>query len=366
MVELSVAPTASNVIGPLGLDLALDSEIILKLKVQSGFAHKNIERIMSERPWSVGILLAGHLDPEARFFGELSYVLAVESLLRLPVPPRAKNIRLILSELTRICSHLQYLQKLTISVGATPVFHYVSRDREGLLDLFELISGSRYCSNFMRITGVAADITEGFVERVTTFCHLIRIRIDEFNQLFTYDDRVVERLQGLARIERDWVEKFGLTGLAAKACGFSVDARRNSPYTGYELVGYQSLEVATAGDAHARLIVCLREILQSVEILDLQLGKIAPGHFRNLGVDYDLKLPDGKGESWVESARGTYHCEIESKQAFHEGKSPAQVRFDTPSNHLLLAVPEILRYETIEDLEPGFASLNFNVLEVDK
>lgn len=359
--------------GPMKLRLSSDGEMIVRAECETQFLHRGLEKCFELHPWISTVVYADHLDPEASVFGETVYCMAVEEIANIAVPPRARSIRVILLELARISSHLLSISKVAGSVGAETMVHYVLRDRERVLDLFELVSGVRFSVNFLRFGGVAADVTEGFIERVSEVCETIRHRLKEYNDLFTYSHSFLLRSGRVGVLSREQVQLHGLTGPNARASGVAFDVRKDLPYLGYEnidfgvVIGREDESAANGGrsvmgDVHGRFMVRLREIAQSIEILRQTCDTTPSGEFTSVRVDREFRVPAGEAYARIESARGLLGCHVVSDG---RGK-PARVQFRTPSSAALKVIPSLLAGIQTEDLATVLASLDISVAEADR
>ncbi len=347
--------------GPLRLALTLDGEIIVSTEIEAGFLHKGLEKALERKLWQSSLAYSDHLDPEGAIFCELVVCHAVEELAYITAPPRAQAIRIILSELTRITCHLGYITRIARSVAADTMVHYVLRDRERLLDLFELLTGSRFSTNFLRFGGVRADVTEGFIERVLECCDMLRARLKEYNDLFTFNHTFKRRTTGVGTINLEWVEDLGISGPNARASGATFDARKSHPYSGYESVDF-AVPSGGGGDCHGRFLQRLREIAQSVEILKQVTETIPAGDFSRGPVDKTFAPPSGEAYARVESARGLLGCHVVSDG----GRAPARIQFSPPSLSHVAVLPRLLEGLPMEDLPVLLASLDIGVAEIDR
>jgi NADH-quinone oxidoreductase subunit D len=244
--------------------------------------------------------------------------------------------------------------------------HYVLRDRERVLDLFELLTGARYSLNFLRFGGVKSDVTEGFIERVTEVCDLIRIRIKEYNDLFTFNHSFLKRTAGVGVLSLEAVHRLGITGPNARASGETLDVRKEHPYSGYETVDFSVPvgrgEGGTTGDAHDRFLLRLREINSSLEILKQVTDSMPAGEFSNTKSIQDFTVPAGEAHARIESCRGMVTC-----HAVSDGKhKPSRVQFRVPSTPMLEVIPELVKGVKIEDLPVVLASLDLGIAEADR
>lgn len=364
-----IGPYHGSLPGPMRLRLTMDGEIVVAAEVETGFLHRGLEKAMQSQPWVAAVVYADHLDPEAAIFGELVVCQAVEEIASLDVPERAAGIRVILSELSRISSHLLYLVHIARSVGAETLIHYVLRDRERLLDLFELLTGARFSLSFLRFGGVRADVTEGFIERVIELCELIRVRVKEYNDLFTFNHTFLNRTARVGRLSPDLVARSGITGPNARASGARMDVRRDHPYLTYKGLDFvvpQGPESGErGGDAHDRFLIRLREITESLGILRHVAETIPRGPYMGAGLPSEsgqAVIPPGEAYSRVESARGLLGCHVISDG----GPRPGRVQFRVPTLAALAAVPEILHGTRLEDLPIVLASLDLSIAEADR
>ncbi|MBC7691268.1 MAG: NADH-quinone oxidoreductase subunit D [Methylotenera sp.] len=362
----SLGPYHPALPGPMMLRLQLDGEIIVSGETEAGFLHRGLEKALERHSWQSSLTYADRLDPESAIFGELAVCLAAEEIAGIDVPRRAQNIRVILSELTRISSHLGFLARMAKAVGSTPMFHYVLRDRERVLDLFELLTGARFSINFLRLGGVSADVTEGFIERVIDVCELIRIRLKEYNDLFSFNHAFLKRSSWIGVLSSERARALGVTGPNARAAGLSLDVRKSAPYSGYELIDFEIPvgrgEGGTIGDAHDRFVLRLREITQSLEILKQSVDSIPAGQFQSVKISREFTIAPGEAYSRVESPRGTLGCHLVSDG----GTRPARVQFKTPSTGHMLTIPELVIGTRVEDISVILLSLDISLAEFDR
>jgi len=361
-----IGPYHGSLPAPMRLKLSLDGEIIASCQIETGFLHRGLEKACELHSWKSVIAYADHLDPEAAVFGELVLCLGVEEIGEIVVPARAQCIRVILAELTRISSHLAYIVRIARAVGSETIIHYVLRDRERILDLFELLTGARFSLNFLRFGGVCADVTDGFIERVLEVCEMIRIRMKEYNDLFTFNHGFLKRSAFVGTLPTSLIRACGMTGPNARASGVNFDVRKETPYMGYDELEFQiplgQGEGGNIGDVHDRFLLRLREISQSMEILKQVADRVPAGDFISSKVEKDYVVPPGEAYARIESSRGLLGCHVVS-----DGKEkPSRVQFRPPSLAHLMAVPELVEGIRIEDLPVVLASLDLGVAEADR
>ena len=366
LTSWEIGPYHGALPGPMRLKLKLDGEMVISGEVESGYLHRGLEKAFELHLWQSAITYADHLDPEGAVFGELALCLAVEEIGGYEVPARAQRIRVVLSELTRISCHMGYIVKMARSVGAETIVHYVLRDRERVLDLFELLTGARFSLNFLRFGGVRADVTEGFIERVLDVCDLIRIRIKEYNDLFTFNHSFMRRTSSVGVIAAATVHHLGITGPNARAAGQRFDIRKEYPYTGFETLDFEIPvgrgESGICGDAHDRFLIRLREIEQSVEILRQAVETIPAGEFTTHRVTDSFSVPAGEAYVRIESSRGLLGCHVVSNGT----TKPHRIQFRPPSVAHLLTISDLVRGIRIEDLPVVLASVDVGIAEADR
>lgn len=366
LARWTIGPWHEALPGPIRLRLNLDGEIIVSGEVESGYLHRGLEKAFELHPWISAPMYADRLDPENPAFGELAFCLAAEEIGGIEVPERAQVIRIILSELNRVSSHMAYIARVARAVGAETMVHYVLRDRERFLDLFELLTGMRFSLNYLRIGGVDQDVTEGFIERVLEACELIRIRLKEYNDLFSFNQAFLKRAVGIGIIREDHLRRFGLSGPNARAAGMRFDIRKSHSYSGYEKLDF-TVPTADAsgdypGDAHNRFVQRLREISQSLDLLKQAAETVPAGEFRAMKMNREYRLPRGEAYARVESSRGLLGCYVVSDGS----DRPSRVQFRPASLSSLEALPELLVGARLEDLPLICASLDIGIAEVDR
>lgn len=365
-VQLNIGPYHNALPGPVRLQLTMDGEIIVHCEIENGFLHRGFEKICEGLRWKSLIPYADRLDPEASVFGELVVCMAVENLCGFRAPPRGQMIRVMLSELARISSHLLYIVNIAKVSGSDSVVQYLLRDREKVLDLFELLSGSRFSINFLRYGGVVADVSEGFLERVIEVCDYLQIRMKEYNDLLSFNQAFLRRTVNVGVILSSQARSQGITGPNLRATGWNLDLRKTEPYSGYEKFDFSvpvgQGEFGVQGDAHDRYLVRLREILESLRIIRQAVDELPDGEFCSEDQDADLVVPAGETFVNVESARGILGCHLVSTG----DRGPWRAQFRTPSAFHMEALPRFLEHARLADFPLIVASLDIHVSEVDK
>ncbi len=262
---LNMGPQHPSTHGVLRLLLEIDGEHVERMVPDIGYLHTGIEKTCEAKFYQQVVPLTDRIDYLCPMTNNLCYVLAVEKLLGLDIPPRAQWMRVMLNELTRINSHLVWLGTHALDIGAMTVFLYCFREREDVLRLFEMVSGQRMMTSYFRIGGLALDAPLGFFERVKHFLDLFPARIDEYENLLTLNPIWIERTKGVGHITAEHALAYGLTGPSARASGVDWDLRRDMPYSGYENFKFQ-VPIAQDGDVYARYLVRVQELRESTSI----------------------------------------------------------------------------------------------------
>jgi NADH-quinone oxidoreductase subunit D len=368
ITPLQIGPFDPMLFGAIRLQLEMDGEVIARSVLETGWTCRSIDKRIQQSPWVSLLPYMDKIDPENAVFAELVACLAIEELLQVEVSDRASAIRVILSELTRIASHLKYIVKIGQAVGSEAIFHYALRDREKILDLLELLTGARFSLHFLRIGGVREDVTEGFIERILETCEMIKSRIKEYNDVLTFNQVFLGRTAYLGVLSEEFALKVGVTGPNARASGVRIDLRRDEPYALYGKLDFYSPlgsgEFGITGDCHDRFLIRLREIEQSVEIIR-QIAELTPSgaHLNSEAARiFHQGVSAGTSTQRVESPRGIIECQIESEG----GPFPSRFSYFAPSNAHLQCVPELLEGCRLEDLPVVLASLDYSISEVDR
>jgi len=298
---INMGPQHPSTHGVLRLVLELDGENVVSCRPVVGYLHTGIEKNCEWRSWQQGIAFVTRMDYLSPFFNELAYVTAVERLLGIEVPERARVIRVMLCELNRIASHLVWLATTSLELGAISMMLYGFRERETILDIFELASGLRMNHAYMRVGGLAMDLPEGAEDRVGDLLRILPGRIHEYEDLLSANPIWVERTRGIGQVPKERLLGLGVTGPVLRASGVDYDMRRSNPYAGYEEYEFE-VPVRTEGDCYARFEVRIEEMKQSLRIVEQCLARLPAGPVKiddpKLRFPGDLAVgPDGIGNS---------------------------------------------------------------------
>jgi len=382
---LNMGPQHPSTHGVLRLLLELDGEIVVNCIPDIGYLHTGIEKNMEAKTYQKAEVMTDRLDYMNPMGNNLAYVMAVEKLVDLDVPVRAQAIRVILVELQRIASHLVWLGSVGLDLAAMSMFLYCFREREQILDIFELVSGQRMMTTYIRPGGVWRDVPVEFEKAVRDFLKIFPKRIDEYEKLLTKNPLFVDRMVGLGILDSATALSYGVTGPTLRASGVNWDLRKSRPYLGYEQYDF-NVPVLTEGDTYARYIVRMLEFRESLKIIEQALNKLpfGPVHSENrkfvppprseIGVSMEALIhhfklwtegfpaPDASIYSAVESPRG----ELGVLLVGDGGSKPRRVHMRTPSFDNLAVLPEIVKGHLVADLVAILASVDIVLGDIDR
>ncbi len=273
---LNMGPQHPSTHGVLRLILEIDGETVVRIMPDIGYLHTGIEKTCEAKFYQQVVPLTDRIDYLCPMTNNLCYVLAVEKLLGLEIPPKAQWLRVMLNELTRINSHLVWLGTHAMDIGALTVFLYCFREREDILRLFEAVSGQRMMTSYFRIGGVALEPPLDFFDRVRKFADSFPSKVDEYENLLTANPIWTMRTKGVARITAEDAVALGASGPTLRGSGVDIDLRRDMPYSGYENFKFK-VPTSTEGDVFARYLCRVQELRESISIVKQTLDGMPQG-----------------------------------------------------------------------------------------
>jgi NADH-quinone oxidoreductase subunit D len=276
---LNMGPQHPSTHGVLRVLLEIDGETVVRIMPDIGFLHTGIEKTCEAKFYQQVVPLTDRIDYLCPMTNNLCYVLAVEKLLGLEIPPKAQWMRVLMNELTRINSHLVWLGTHAMDIGALTVFLYCFREREEVLKMFEMISGQRMMTSYFRVGGVALEPPLGFFDRVRKFAGSFPEKVDEYENLLTGNPIWMMRTKGVAKMTAEDAIALGASGPTLRGSGVDIDLRRDMPYSGYENFKFK-VPVAQEGDVFARYMCRVRELRESNEIVKQALDGMPEGRFK--------------------------------------------------------------------------------------
>jgi NADH-quinone oxidoreductase subunit D len=385
LLELNLGPHHPSTHGVFRAVVELDGEIVVNVVPHLGYLHRGYEKTCENKHYHQVIPLAERCDYMGASSNSLVYCLTVEKLLGVEVPERAQVIRVIMAELSRIFSHLFWLGTHAHDVGAmTPLF-YTLREREEIMNLFELTAGGRLMPNYLRIGGLIRDLEDGFVERLRKFTDNFDRRVDEYEELLTRNAIYMDRTKGIGVLSKEDAVAMGASGPMARASGINWDTRKSEPYSGYEQYSFD-VPVETGCDVYARYLVRVAEMRQSKRILAQTLDKLSPGPIRasKPGVIFPpqeeiytkmeslihhfmlvvegLKPPVGEVYQCIESPRG----ELGAYLVSDGGPQPYRLKWRAPAFVNLESLALMSKGCFFSDLIAILSSVDIVLAEVDR
>ena len=273
---INMGPQHPSTHGVLRMVLELDGEYVVACRPVLGYLHTGIEKNTEYRTWQQGVTFVTRADYLSPFFNEVAYCLAVERLLGIEAPRRARVIRVMVMELNRIASHLLWLATTGLELGAISIMLYAWREREIILRIFEMVTGLRMNHAYVRVGGLSMDLPEGAEERIREFLKLMPGRIHEYEELLSGNPIWQQRTVGIGYVSRDDLLGLGVTGPMLRAAGISWDLRKDMPYCGYESYDFD-VPTSPDGDCFARYQVRVEEMRQSLRIVSQCLERLEPG-----------------------------------------------------------------------------------------
>jgi NADH-quinone oxidoreductase subunit D len=399
-IVVNMGPQHPSTHGVLRLVLTLDGETVTELRPVVGYLHTGIEKNLEFRTWTQGVTFVTRADYLMPIFNETAYCLAVERLLGIEdrIPERANVIRVLMMELNRISSHLGGIGPFGLELGATTVFIYGMREREKVLDLFELIAGLRMNMAFIRPGGVSQDLPSGAIEKLREFLAVMPGKLAEIRALFDAAPVFFARTKGVAYLDLEGCMTLGVTGPMLRATGLPWDLRKSQPYCGYESYEFDVPTVKTC-DAYGRYRIRMDEMDQSLRIIEQCVDRLAgkrpahdpvmiedakigwparlalgpdglgpaPDHIAHIMgqsmealihhfklVTEGFRVPAGQVYAAIESPRGELGAHVVSEG----GTRPFRVHLRDPSFNHLQALPAMAEGGLIADVIPAIASID--------
>jgi NADH-quinone oxidoreductase subunit D len=357
---INMGPQHPSTHGVLRLILKMEGEFIRDLTPDVGFLHRAIEKIAENRTYTQFIPFTDRIDYCASMPCNLAWVIAVEELAQIEIPPRAQYLRVIMTELNRIASHLVWFGTMSLDLGAFTPFLYAFREREQILDLFEMTCGQRLTYNYMRIGGVSRDVPAEFYDRCRAFTKDFRKKVNDYEALLTYNPIFLSRTKDIAVLPIEKGINYGTTGPNIRASGHKWDLRKEYPYSSYDKFNFE-VPTGANGDVWDRYIVRIREMRACCDIVDQALEGLPEGGIK-AKVPTVFKPPAGEVFSRIEAPRGEMGYYIISDGTI----KPYRVKIRTGSfAHVQLLKPLAVSWK-IADLVAIFGSLDIVLPEVDR
>ncbi len=357
---INMGPQHPSTHGVLRVILKLDGEKVMGTECVIGYLHRGVEKIGENRTYQQFAPYVDRMDYLASVSNGLGYCLAVEKLLAIEAPPRAQAVRVILTELNRIASHLVWLGTHALDIGAiTPLF-YVMREREEILNIFEKYCGARLTTHAFRIGGLQYELYDGFEQEVKAACDFIAPKIDEYEQLLTGNRIWAGRLKGVGVLNAEDCKAYGVTGPMLRAAGVKWDLRKAQPYSGYEQYDFE-IPTGESGDTFDRYIVRMQEMRQAIRIIRQAVDRIPEGPIM-AKIPKVIKPAVGEVYVSIEAPKGELGYFIVSDGS----TQPYRMRVRPPSFINLQALDKMAHGALVADLVAIIGTLDIVLGEVDR
>jgi NADH-quinone oxidoreductase subunit D len=384
-VTINMGPQHPSTHGVLRLVVELDGEIVRRVVPHVGYLHRGMEKIAESMTYHQFIPYTDRLDYLAPLSNNVGFVLAVEKLIGLEVPPRCRAIRVLCCEIARISAHLLWLGTGALDLGAATVFFHTFRERETLYNFIEMITGTRLTTSYPRVGGLARDIPPELLPQVRNFLKSFPATVKEYEDLLTRNNIWLKRTENIGKISATDAIALGLSGPNLRASGVEYDVRKAFPYSGYEQYSFD-VPIGTVGDCYDRYLVRIEEMRQSVRILEQVVSSMPSGPVNAddpkvvlpskhkvltsmeelihqfIIVTEGFPAPAGEVYQAIEAPKGELGFYIKSEK----GKSPYRLKIRSPSFVSLQAIPEMAKGMMISDLVAIVASLDPVMGEVDR
>lgn len=382
---LNMGPQHPSTHGVLRVVCELEGERIVNAECIIGYLHTGMEKEAEYLTYHKALPMTDRMDYLAANSNNLAYVLPIEKILGIEIPPRGQYLRVILCELSRLASHCVWLGTHALDIGAMTVFFYVFKEREKILDLFEMMSGVRMMPSWICVGGLRGDMPKGFEDRLRLFLKEFPHTLDEVEDLLTHNPIWVERTKGVGIITTEECFSLGVSGPTIRATGLAWDIRKSNPYSGYENFEFQ-IPVGRHGDVYDRYLVRLEEMRQSLRILQQAIEGLPEGpintsdrkvvlpprheldnsmesliHWFKLGTE-GIRPPVGEAYVPVESPKGEIGFYIVSDGT----NRPYRMHTRAPSFMNLQALAKMCRGRLIADVVAIIGSIDIVLGEIDR
>jgi NADH-quinone oxidoreductase subunit D len=359
-IELNMGPQHPSTHGVLRLKLSVDNEVVTALEPVIGYLHRGIEKLWENQTYIQGVPLTDRLDYLAALSNNLAYVLTIEKLAGIEIPKRAQYIRVVLTELQRLASHLAWVGFIANDIGAVSILLYGFEARENIIDIFEEYAGARLTIHGIRIGGVVHDLDDKIIGQVGRVLEEIPKRIKDIKTLLNENRIWKQRTEGIGVISAADAIEYGLTGPSLRASGVRWDIRKDLPYSRYDEFDFE-VPVGSHGDVYDRYLVRLEEIYQSIRIVEQALEKLPPGDIM-AKVPRVLKIPAGEVFHTIEAPKGELGFYIKSNGT----DKPDRVKMKSPSFINLQSLELMCRGNLFSDVVSILGSLDIVLGEIDK
>ena len=384
-MTLNMGPQHPSTHGVLRIVIDLEGETIVRAEPDIGYLHTGIEKECEEKTWQQVVTLTDRVDYLANLSNNLVYALAVEKLLQIEIPERAQWLRVMMTEFSRLNSHLVWFGTHALDIGAMTVFFYCMREREEILKILEMFSGQRMMTSYIRIGGCALDAPRGWEKVCRKFIDSFPSKIDEYEGLLETNPIWLKRTKGVGFVPLDLMLEWGITGPMVRAAGLAMDARTNAPYSSYEKFDFK-VPTRTENDVYSRYRIRLDEMRESAKIIRQAIDGMPSGrytaeaphvvlpdrekmktqmealiyHFKI--VTEGFRVPAGEVYQVIESPRGEIGYYIVSDGT----AKPYRIHMRTPSFGNIQGLPKMIEGCLIADTIAALGSMDFVLGDTDR
>ncbi|MDR2580004.1 MAG: NADH-quinone oxidoreductase subunit D [Fibromonadaceae bacterium] len=357
---VNMGPQHPSTHGALRLVLRLDGETVVEVVPHLGYIHRGLEKQAESETYIQYIHMTDRQDYLTSYQNNHCVCMAMEKAMGIGVPERGEYIRVMLSELNRIASHLVFYACYGGDLGGQTALLYGFKEREMIHDIFEEVSGQRLTMNFFRPGGSTKDVPDTFIPRVKAFLEHLKPTLKDYETLLSKNIVMLFRSQGIGVLSKERAIALGCSGPVLRASGVNYDVRKNDPYSIYSSFDFD-VPIANEGDCYARYVVRMQEIYESMKILEQCIAKFPSGPYRSAPKP-SYKLPRGSYYTQTETAKGLYGTYIVAEQ----GDKPYRIHTRSPSFANLTVLNEISQGHKISDLVTIIATLDPVIPEIDR
>lgn len=357
---INMGPQHPATHGVLHLVITLNGETIKKIEPHLGYIHRSIEKMTESLTYRQFTYVTSRMDYLSAHINNLACAMTVEKAMQIEVPERAQVIRVLMNELTRIASHELWIGAMAMDLGAFTPFFYAFREREMITEIMEDSCGARLTMNYMVPGGVMYDIHPDFQKKVKAFVQQFKDKVTEYEDLVTNNVIFQSRTKGVGYLSKEDAISYGCSGPVARASGVSCDIRKIYPYEVYGKVEFDEV-LDTAGDSFARYLVRVKEMNQSIRIIEQLIDTIPEGDFQ-AKTKAVLKPPKGEFYTRVETARGELGVYLVSEG----GTTPYRIKYRSPGFSNLSALDHMARGSKIGDLMATMGTLDLVIPDIDR
>jgi NADH-quinone oxidoreductase subunit D len=357
---INIGPQHPSTHGVLQLVVTLNGETIRKVEPHLGYIHRSIEKMCESLSYRQFIYVTSRMDYLSSHINNHGCALCVEKGMQIELPERAKVIRVLMDELTRIASHELWWGAMAMDLGAFTPFFLAFRERETITDIMEDTCGARLTMNYIVPGGVMADLHPDFQRKVKAFIKLFREKADQYNELVTGNIIFQSRMKNVGILSKEDAISYGCTGPTARGSGVNCDIRKLYPYEIYDKLKFDEV-IETGCDSFSRYLVRVKEMYQSISIIEQLIDNIPEGDFQ-AKTKAVLKLPKGEFYTRVETARGELGVYIVSEGA----TTPYRIKFRSPGFSNLSALNHMAKGGKIGDLVAMMGTLDLVIPDIDR